>query len=127
MPNLKGKIVISFLLIFCLLEPGLSLAQEMPQTIEEAENVGKNILEQLPGAIKEVWHNQALPTFAKMWVWVKNVWENGLGAKVKILFGKIWSLTGEEPPDVEKIGEEFQKEKQEMRQDLWERFKKLLE
>ncbi len=100
----------------------LAQDQEMPQTVEETETFSMNILKRLPNAIKDAWYNQALPLWRKMWVWVKNLWASTLGSKVQSLWEKLWGLTGQETPDVK---EEFQKEKQEMQQDLWERFKNL--
>ncbi|MFH1366044.1 MAG: hypothetical protein ABIG99_01500 [Patescibacteria group bacterium] len=94
--------------------PLISLAQEAPQNMEEAKTFGKNILERLPGAMKDVWHNKALPIWGSMWNWAK--------PKVQSLLEKLWGLTNQDMPDVK---EEFQKEKQEMQKDLWERFKAL--
>ena len=118
------KRVITAILIMSVLAtilPAQTLA-EVPQTVEETETLGLNILERLPGALKDVWQNQALPLWWNMWVWTKGFWKNTLGSKVQSLWEKLWGLTGEAPPDVEG---EFQKEKQEMQKDLWERFKAL--
>lgn len=99
------------------------LAQAMPQTMEEAATFGMNILERLPNAIKDAWYNQALPLWWNMWVWTKGFWASTLGSKVQNLWEKLWGLTGQETPDIKG---EFQKETQEMQQDLWERFKGLI-
>ena len=58
-----------------------------------------------------------------MWVWTKGFWESRLGYKVEILWQKFLGLLGKESPDIKG---EFQKERQEMQKDLWERFKDLL-
>ena len=108
--------------IFLTSFPLTALAEEVPQTMEEAQSFGMNILERLPNAIKEVWSNQALPLWWNMWVWTKGFWDSTLGSKVQGLWEKLWGLTGQETPDIEG---EFQKEKQEMQKDLWERFKEL--
>ncbi|OGZ22347.1 MAG: hypothetical protein A2922_02765 [Candidatus Nealsonbacteria bacterium RIFCSPLOWO2_01_FULL_43_36] len=102
--------------------PLSALAQEAPQTMEEAKVFGLNLLERLPNAIKNVWQNQALPIWWNMWVWTKGFWERTLGGWVENIWQKLWRLTGKETPDVKN---EFQKEKQEMQKDLWERFKEL--
>lgn len=125
MQNSKCKIIINSLLIIGLLAPTFSFAQnaEVPQTVEEAESLGLNILEKLPGAIKDIWQHQALPVWMNMWVWTKGFWQSTLGAKVENLWVKFLKLIGKEAPDIKG---EFQKEQQEMKKDLWERFKDLL-
>ena len=122
------------LLIIGLILPSFCFAQEgtpqMPQDIEEAKSFGFDILKRLPEAIKDVWQNQALPLWQNMWDWVKNFWETYVGDKVGDLWQKFLNLLGKETPD---LGEEFQKEKEEMRKDvpevgrsLWQRFQDLL-
>ena len=95
---------------------------ESPQTAEEAKTLGLDVLERLPGAIKDVWQNQALPIWWSMWVWTKGFWDSTLGSKVQSLWIKLWGMTGQGTPDIEG---EFQKERQEMQKDFWERFKDL--
>ena len=105
--------------------PTFTLAQglEQPQTIEEAESLGLKILTALPGAVKKAWQEEALPLILKMWHWAKNVWDSYLSSWVNDLWKKLLNLVGKESPDIK---QEFQKEKQEMQQDLWDRFKDLL-
>ena len=124
MQNSKCKIIINSLLIVSLLAPTFTLAQglEQPQTIEEAESLGLKILTALPGAVKKAWQEEALPLILKMWHWAKNVWDSYLSSWVNDLWKKLLNLVGKESPDIK---QEFQKEKQEMQQDLWERFKAL--
>lgn len=119
------KIVINFLIIFGLVLPSLCLAQgtEQPKTMEEAKGLGIEILTALPGAVKKVWREEALPFLLKMWNWAKNIWDTYLGYKVENLWQKFLNLLGKESPDIKK---EFQKEKEEMQKDLWQRFKDLL-
>lgn len=95
---------------------------EIPQTVDESKTLALNVLERLPGAIKDVWQNQVLPMWWNMWAWTKGFWASSLGSKIKSLWEKIWGLTGQATPDVKG---EFQKETEEMQQDLWERFKGL--
>ncbi len=119
------KTVINSLLILSFVLPGISLAQgvEQPKTVAEAESLGMKILTALPDAIKKVWQEEALPLILKMWHWAKNVWDGYLAAPVNSLWNKFLHLLGKESPDIK---QEFQKEKQEMQQDLWTRFKGLL-
>lgn len=119
------QLFVSPLLILGLIAPTFGLAQTspVPQTVEEAESLGLKILDKLPGAIKDVWQNQALPIWWNMWLWAKGFWESTLGAKVETLWQKFLNLIGKESPDIEG---EFQKEKQEMQKDLWDKFLELL-
>ena len=70
----------------------------LAQGVEETKDLGTKILTALPDVVKEVWQ--------KMWAW----------AKPKI--DSLWQTSN--------IKEEFQKEKQEIKEDLWQRFKDLL-
>ena len=128
MPKTKYKIIVNALLILGLSMPAFIMAQEdasqAPETIEEAKSLGLKILGGLPEAIKDVWQNQALPLWIGMWdrarPYLEPWWQKFLG---------LWE---KKKPDLE---EEFQKEKQEMKEDLpktietskslWEKFKDL--
>ena len=118
---------INFLLILGLILPSFCLAQQetpqMPQTTEEAKSMAMKILGALPGAIKKVWQEQALPFLQSMWEWFKDFWNTYIGPKVEVWWQKFLNLLGKETPDLK---EEFQKEKEEMQKDLWERFKDLI-
>jgi len=105
--------------------PGSLLAQgvEQPKTMEEAESLGMKILTALPGAAKKVWQEEAMPFLLKMWNWAKGIWDTYIGYRVGNLWQKVLDLLGKEKPDLK---EEFQKEKEEMEKDLWDRFKDLL-
>ena len=122
------------LLIIGLILPSFCFAQEgtiqMPQDMEEAKSFSFDILKRLPEAVKDVWQNQALPLWQNMWDWVKNFWNRYIADKVGELWQKFLNLIGKETPDLE---QEFQKEKEEMREDaprvgksLWQRFQDLL-
>lgn len=117
---------IAIILAAALLSGGLPLfpafAQEAPQTLEEAESFGLEILSRLPDAMKDAWHNQALPTWLGMWNWVKGFWESTLGSKVENLWNKFLGFLGK---DTQGIKKEFEKERKEMEKDIWERFKDL--
>jgi hypothetical protein len=115
-----------FLIICGLVLPIFALSQgEMPQapeTVEEASGLGLKILGGLPDAIKKVWVEQALPIWQGMWNWVKPYLEPW--------WQKFLSFWSKKKPELKG---EFQKEKQEMKEDLpnvpgqtksmWERFK----
>ena len=118
--------------IVALILPSFGLAQgaQAPETMEEAKFFGIGILKALPGAAKDVWENEALPFFQnffqKVWGWTE--------PKIKPLWQKAWDWLR---PEVEKrkplLEEEFQKEKEEMKEELpkvgkslWERFRELL-
>ena len=107
-------------LIIGLVLPNFCLAQEeaslMPQTVTEAKNFVVKIITALPGAVKKVWQEEAMPFLSKMW--------NRVQPQIDIWWQKLLNLIGKETPDLK---EEFQKEKEEIQQDLWQRFKDLLD
>ena len=130
------KKIAAISIIFGVLLPGFSFAQignqapQMPETLEEAKEVGETILGQLPEAMKRVWQEEALPLWQKMGNWLQ--------LRIEPYWQKFLGLLGKE---VEKrkpaIKEEFQKEKQEMKESakeelpgvgksLWERFQELI-
>ena len=121
--NFKSAII--FFTIISLVMPWLSFAQEQfeveaPKTIKEAESFLTAILQKLPDAVKRIWEGEALPVWRKMWEIFLRSWNNTLGPVVEPWFNKEIE---KRPPAVE---EEFQKEKEEMQKDLWEKFKDLL-
>ena len=112
------------LIAFGLILPSFSLAQEelgtaAPKTIEEAKSFITAVLSKLPEAVKRIWQEEALPLWQKMWEWAKPF--------IEPWWNKFLSLFNKE---VEKrkpaLQQEFQKEKEEIEQDLWKRFKDLL-
>ena len=125
------KKVIIILTILGLTLSGFVLAQEgtigPPETLEEAKEMGEQALqatrEKLPEILKRTWRENVLPVWQKMWDWFKiNIW-----AKIEP------RLTGEAEKRKEIIGEEFEKEKEELKeelpgvtQSLWQRFLELI-
>jgi len=120
------------LIIVSLVLSGLALAQydtiETPQNIEEATQLGENIvrtgIRDLPQITVRLFKERVLPVWQKMYDWL----DRNILVRAKILLGQ----------EVEKrkeiIGKEWEEEKQEMKEDipkvgqsLWERFKKLWE
>lgn len=74
----------------------LSFALKVPDTLEEAGELGKKTVEvtqtKLPGALKSVWQEDVIPVWQKMYYWFKrNFWQ--------------------------KIGEDFKKEKEEFKKE----------
>lgn len=116
------KLIILFIL---LLIPCFAFAEAVPKapnTLDEAETMGKKYLEMLPKVIKE-----GSEAFMRQFI---NIWNSYVMPALK----KIWSFLGGEVekrrPDVEK---EFKKEKEEIKQtipkagkSLWERLKDLI-
>lgn len=106
-----------------------------PENIEEAKELGEKALEttqkEMPGLVEKIFNEEVLPIWQKMYDWVKaNIWP-----KIEGFFEKFIK------PEVEKrkpvIEEEFEKEKQEMKEEvkntlpqvlksLWEKFKDLI-
>ncbi len=100
---------------------------DQPETVEEAKELGKKALEigkkELPGIIEKIWEQEVLPIWQKMYNWfLENIW------------AEVWPYAEKE---IEKrrplIEEEFEKEKQELREEapelgksLWQRFKELI-
>lgn len=141
------KYLLSILLISLIL-PSFSFAQEVPQltppkTLDEAkeigERAGRKTLELLPGILKNIWRNEVLPIWQKMYDWGKNLWTNYIWPKLGSWLKREVEPRVEEEIEKRKpiIEEEFQKEKEELKEEikkelpkvkksLWERFKELL-
>ncbi len=135
------QFLVIFLLIFCLLLPGLVFSQtpvEPPKTLEQAEEITKEALgvveKELPGILEQMWREEVMPIWKSMWQRFKNVWEAHIWQRIETLWQKVQTLLGKE---IEKrkplIEEEFEKEKEELKkelpevgQSLWERFKELI-
>lgn len=137
------KIALSLIIVFNLTVPALSFAQtqifKQPQDMNEAVEVSEKVLEttqkEMPGLIGRIWQNEVLPVWQKMFNWAKlHIWQNWLSSGLK----NIWSTTlrilkGEAEQRKPAIEEEFQKEKQELKEEapqvgksLWEKFKELI-
>lgn len=100
-----------------LILPNFILAQETigasaPQTVGEAKDFITDIFQKLPEAVKKVWKEEALPLWQKMWQWVKPLMTPWFNKQVE-----------KRRPGLE---QEFQKEKTEMQNDIWQRFKELI-
>ena len=124
---------------------------ELPKTTEEVKQMAQKgimvTINQLPGAIKQIWKDDVLPLWTKMWDWtVKNIlnnyikqkfidfWYQTLKPKIQGIIQQINSMLGKE---IEKnkpvIKEEFQKSTEQIKkeipsttQSLWQKFQNLL-
>lgn len=125
------KNIITILVLLGFILPIFSFAQweKPPLNITETpEKVLEVIKTALPGIIKQIWQEEVLPIWQKMWNWVKtNIWERYF----KLFFQK--EIEKRKPT----IREEFEKEKQETKESaktevpqalksLWEKFKELI-
>ena len=128
---MKKRIIFTILAVFFIFNQNIFVfaqqgAPEIPQTIEEAQVVGKKVLEGLPGVFKEA--------LGGMLNWLKDLWESYFFPFLR----KIWQITinflrkevEERKPDIQ---EEFKKEKQELKEELpeatkslWQKFKELI-
>jgi hypothetical protein len=127
--------ITTFLILFGLLSPIFSFAQEPmgpPETLEEAKEMGKQVgkqtLEKLPDILKGIWEREILPAWRKMYNWAKNIWDSYIWPKIGSWLKKEIE---ERKPAIE---EEFKKEKEEVKKEapeigksIWERFKELFD
>jgi len=150
------KYLFIFILIFCLLAvfyPYLSIAEttsvvpeqftgergtqnlpKAPGNFEEAKTMGKKFLVGLPGVFKKSWQ-KGLNIWNKIFKWFRGIWNSYAAPWTQKLWNRIKGFLGVEiekkKPEIQK---EFQKEKQEMKEDiprvgksLWQRFKELIQ
>ena len=132
--------IITILVMFGLVLPTSGFAQgefgaAMPQTIGEAKDFVIGVLSKLPEAVKNVWQEEALPIWQKMWEWFFGFWESTIWPVLESWRDKLLGLLGKE---VEKRSSELKKDiKQEIKEEiketapavgnsLWEKFKDLL-
>ena len=106
----------------------------------------KKALEELPAILKKIWREEALPVWKKMGNWFRNIWENYIKSslrnfwysylkpKIQSFLERVKEFLGKEVEERKPIiEEEFEKEKEELMEELpgvtkslWERFKALL-
>ncbi len=91
---------------------------EQPQTVEEAKGFGLEILKGLPGAVKELWQEEVVPLWQKMWDWFKE--------QLTKLWNWFLGLLGREVERIKpEIEEKIEEKVEETKQTLWQRFKGL--
>lgn len=125
------KKIIAILILACFLLPNFSFAQKIPETMEEAGEMGEKLLQegekQMPSIIEKIWKEEVLPVWQKIWNW----FASRIGSKISSWLN----------PEIEKRKEIFQEnfptEKQEMEQEvkteaaslwnkLWNKLKELI-
>lgn len=141
MKKISTIIFLAFTLSLAVSFPVFCRAQTInqPENMEEVKQLGEKALESVkkeaPGAIKKIWANEVLPVWKKMFIWAKeSVWDNHLAVWLNNLWNNIANiLKGEVEQRKEAIGEEFQKEKQEIKAEapivgktIWEKLKELI-
>lgn len=137
------KIIIIPIFILNLLAPTLISAQTdqitQPGTLDEAQKMGEKALEvtktKLPGIINDIWKNEALPIWKKMFDWTRaHIWDNWLAPLFKNLWqSSIRILKSEAEQRKPVVEEEFQKEKESIKEEtptvgksLWQKFQELI-
>lgn len=127
----KLRYFLMVLVMLGFLSFNFSFAQEpnlkTPENFEEAKEIGENALEttkeELPGALEKIWQEDVLPAWKAMYDWfLNNIWS------------KIWPWAEEKIEEKKPIiKEEFEKEKEELKDEapevtksLWERFKEII-
>jgi len=138
--NLLYKFIV-ILSTFGLFLPVFSFAQNQitpPDTLEEAKEMGERVVKvgitELPEIMKKTWEEEAMPIWRAMYDKWSGWWDNTIQPWLQNIWEKIAGIFGRE---VEKrkpvIEEEFQKEKEELKEEapeigksLWERFKELI-
>lgn len=112
---------------------------ELPETLDEAKEVGGEIVQttekELPGTVERIWQEEVMPVWSNMYNWAKDkIWDSRLlpwfkktGETIKGIF------LGEVERRKPQVEEDFQQEKQELKQEapvvgksLWEKFRELI-
>ena len=97
---------------------------QVPETLDDAKegvlNVSDKIIAAIPGVISGIWEREVVPVWKTMWSWVKEeIWQKRVQPALETLWDKIMEFFGKE---VEKrkplIEQEFEQEKQELKQDI---------
>ncbi len=96
-----------------------------PQTMEEARDFSWKIAEKIPGTIKKIWQGEVWPLwkriYGRIWYdWTKPFLEKWWHQLLDLLNREV----EKKKPELE---EEFRAEKEEIKKDIWERFKELLD
>ena len=95
---------------------------QAPETIEEAEEFGIQILQALPNSMRETWETQVLPLWTSMWNIAKNIWDATVSSWIQGLWDQALSLFGQEIESRKPLFEqEFQREKEQLVQEIEEK------
>jgi hypothetical protein len=123
------RITLLFILIFTITLGALPIATKAqlssikaPETIEEAEEFGIQILQALPDSFQKTWKTQVLPLWSNMWNIAKNIWDATISSFVRGLWDQTLSLFGQEIENRKPLfEEEFQREKEQLQQEIEEK------
>lgn len=92
---------------------------QAPETVEEAQKFGLQILQDLPAAVQKIWKTYVVPFWTKIWSSAKNIWDTKIFSWIQGLWDQVLSFFEQE---IEKrkplIEEEFKREKEELKQEL---------
>jgi hypothetical protein len=112
---------------------------QQPENLEEAKQMGEKALEvtkkEGPGIMENVFTKEVIPIWKQMFYWAKsNLWDNWIGSWLKNFWNDTTSLLkGEVSERKPVVKEEFQKEKQELKNEapsffknLWGKLKELV-
>ena len=120
-----------FLILSILISSStIAFAQEgPPETIEEAQRVGEDVLWGLPGALEDVWQ-EAKIIWGGMFDWIRintGFWFEDLWYRIKS------TITKEVEDRKPEVNEEFEREKEELKEELpkagkslWQKFIELI-
>jgi len=123
------RITLLFILIFTITLGALPIATKAqlssikaPETIEEAEEFGIQILQALPDSFQKTWKTQVLPLWSNMWNIAKNIWDATISSFVRGLWDQTLSFFGQEIENRKPLfEEEFQREKEQLQQEIEEK------
>jgi len=109
---------------------------QLPENLSDVKQIGERAREaiktEMPGTLKQIWEEQVLPIWQKMYQWFKgNIWDPYLLPFYKNQVEPRFQQELEKRKPI--IEEEFQKEKEQLKTELpvtlkslWEKFKELI-
>lgn len=138
----KIKFIVIILFIINLAVPFCVSGQtqfKQPENMKEAKQLGEDAFQAArsegPDAIKKVWTDEALPIWKKMFYWAKTtLWDSWLKSWLEDIRTNIVNfIKGEVSERKPQVEEEFQKEKQELKQEapgaaktIWQKLMELI-
>jgi len=104
----------------------------LPETPEAIKAVGERTVELLPGFLNMVWQ-QTLEYLRILWRWFVNIWKSHIWPFFRNIWCNIWrnhilplfQRKVEEKKII--IEEKIEKEKEEIKDSLWQKFKEIVE
>jgi len=122
-------IKILFLILTISFFPLTTLSQpaQPPSTIKEGINFFKKTIAHLPNIIENIIKNEVFPFFKKFFTMffqkLKEIYKVYIESKFKPFFQKWWNEFKKIVQKKPNLKEEFKKEKEEMKNDIWEKIK----